>query len=262
MIALSPAEKLLQDLGVTEPSEIDLEAIAYFVNAEVRYRDLDGCEARILGTGDRAIISVNRRSSRSRQRFSIAHELGHWHHHRGRHLACRVEEDAPIVGAPPSERTADGYAADLLMPAYLFGPLSRQQRRTDFAAVRALADAFAASLTATAIRLVESDHWPLMLVCHGPEGRKWFTRSPSVPDRWFPREDIDHDSHAFDVQFGNEADIPMLRKVGAEAWFDRGEARLYELKEQTIRIPFGQTLTLLNFDDDEMLEEQSNQPRW
>ena len=46
---LSPAERLLQELGVTEPDEIDLEAIAYYVNARVRYRRLDGCEARIIG---------------------------------------------------------------------------------------------------------------------------------------------------------------------------------------------------------------------
>lgn len=46
---LSPAEQLLQDLGVTEPKEIDLEAIAFHVNARIRYRPLDGCEACIVG---------------------------------------------------------------------------------------------------------------------------------------------------------------------------------------------------------------------
>ena len=78
MIALRPSELLLQDPGVTEPSEIDLEAIAYFVGARVRFRDLEGCDARIVGLGDRAVITVNKLSSYRRQRFSIAHELGHW----------------------------------------------------------------------------------------------------------------------------------------------------------------------------------------
>jgi Zn-dependent peptidase ImmA (M78 family) len=81
---LSSAERLLQELGITEPDEIDLEAIAFHVNANVRYRRLDGCEARIIGTGDKAIITVNANSSPRRKRFSIAHELGHWHHHRGK----------------------------------------------------------------------------------------------------------------------------------------------------------------------------------
>ena len=178
-MSISPAERLLQELGVTEPGEIDLEAIAYYLNARVKYRPLDGCEARIIGKGDEAIITVNANSTYRRKRFSIAHELGHWHHHRGKCLACRVEEYRPRDSLSP-ERTADGYAADLLMPYYLFRPLARQQSKLTFKAVAALADTFNASKPATAIRLVESDHSPALLVCHGPRGRKWFTRAPSV----------------------------------------------------------------------------------
>lgn len=47
---LTPAERLLQELGITEPSEIDLDAIAFHAGARVRYRPLDGCEARIMAT--------------------------------------------------------------------------------------------------------------------------------------------------------------------------------------------------------------------
>ena len=53
MTALTAPERLLQDLGVTDPDDIDLEAIAWTMGAEVRYRPLDGCEARILGRDDR-----------------------------------------------------------------------------------------------------------------------------------------------------------------------------------------------------------------
>jgi hypothetical protein len=56
--AMTVPERLLQDLGVTDPDEIDLEAIAWTMGAEVRYRPLDGCEARILGRDDEAIITV------------------------------------------------------------------------------------------------------------------------------------------------------------------------------------------------------------
>ena len=80
---LTPAERLLQELGITEPNEIELDAIAHHVGACVRYRPLQGCEARIIGTGDRAIITVKSDSHPRRKRFSIAHELGHWYHHRG-----------------------------------------------------------------------------------------------------------------------------------------------------------------------------------
>ena len=64
-MALTQAERLLQELGVTEPGEIDLEAIAYHVNARVRYRPLDGCEARI-------VVLVTRPSSLSMRIVSLA----------------------------------------------------------------------------------------------------------------------------------------------------------------------------------------------
>ena len=254
-MSISPAERLLQELGVTEPDEIDLEAIAYYVKARVKYRPLDGCEARIIGKGDEAIITVNANSTYRRKRFSIAHELGHWHHHRGKCLACRVEEYRPRDALSP-ERTADGYAADLLMPYYLFQPLARQQSKLTFKAVTALADTFNASKPAAAIRLVESDHSSALLVCHGPRGRKWFTRAPSVPQVWFPQDALDADSYAFGVQFGGKPDDPMPRKIGAEAWFDRRGADRFELHEQTIRTGPDETLTLLLISDSRMLEDQ------
>ena len=84
MNSLAPAEQLLQTLGVTDPRDIDLEAIAFDQGAVVKYRPLDGCEARIIGYGDRAMITVDNRRRPSRVRFSTAHEIGHWHRHRGR----------------------------------------------------------------------------------------------------------------------------------------------------------------------------------
>jgi len=241
---VTPAERLLQELGVTEPSEIDLEAIAFHVGARVRYRPLDGCEARIVGGNDAAIITVNDRSSYRRKRFSIAHELGHWCHHRGKALVCRAEEFRPRDALSP-ERIADCYAADLIMPQYLFRPAARQHAKLNFKAVKALSEIFNTSLTATAIRLVDGDHSPALLVCHGSRGRKWFTRAPGVPTRWFPKEALDAEGFAFGVLYGGNADDPMPRKIGADAWFDRWDAADHEVHEQTIRIGEDEILTLV-----------------
>ena len=251
----TPAERLLQELGITEPEEIDLDAIAFHTGARVRYRRFDGCEARIVGSRDRAIITVKVDSSPRRKRFSIAHELGHWHHHRGQCLACRAEETRP--GGPLSpERVADGYAGDLLMPKYIFRPLARAYAKLTFKAVAALSDAFRTSQTATAIRLVESDHTPAILVCHGPKGRRWFTKAPSVPAKWFPQDSLDADSFAFEVLFNTKADDPMPRKVGANAWFERRDAERYEIHEQTCRIGPDEILTLLLLSDLRMLDDE------
>jgi hypothetical protein len=254
---LTPAEYLLQQLGITEPDEIDLEAIAFHLGASVRYRPLDGCEARIIGRNDAAIITVNERSSYRRKRFSVAHELGHWRFHRGKALVCRDDEFRPGT-ATSTERVADGYAADLIMPHYLFRPAARLHPKLTFKTVSSLADVFRASQTATAIRLVEGDHSPALLVCHGTHGRKWFTRAPTVPAKWFPKDTLDSDSFAFDVLFGGKPDDPLPRKVGADAWFDRWEAANHEVYEQTMRTGDGEILTLVLINDADMLEEQED----
>jgi hypothetical protein len=257
---LTPAESLLQELGVTEPAEIDLEAIAFYVGARVRCLPLDGCEARIIGRDNAAIITVNQRSSYPRKRFSIAHELGHWRHHRGKALVCRAEEIRPRDPTSP-ERVADVYAADLLMPHYLFRPIARQHPKLTFKTVSTLGSIFHTSQTATAIRLVESDHSPALLVCHCTQGRKWFTRSPAVPTRWFPKDTLDADSFAFGVLHGGNPDDSMPRKTGADAWFDRWEAANHEVHEQTIRTGDDEILTLVLISDASMLEEQDERPR-
>ena len=254
MRRITPAERLLQELGITEPKEIDLEAIAFHLGACVRYRRLEGCEARIIGRNDAAIITIGEGCTPSRKRFSLAHEIGHWTHHRGQTLVCRVEESRPNDRMSP-ERVANDYPADLLMPWYLFDPAIRTYPKLNFKTVDALAGIFKTSRTATAIRLVDGDHSPALLVCHGSQGRKWFTRAAGVPSRWFPKDTLDADSFAFGVLYGGNADDAMPRKIGAEAWFDRWEAVSLEVHEQTIRTGEDEIVTLILISDPRMLDD-------
>ena len=141
------------------------------------------------------------------------------------------------------------------MPAYIFDPIARSYPKATFQTVTAIADLFDTSITATAIRLVEGRHFPAVLVCHGSKGRKWFTRSPDVPDRWFPQDMLDAQSFAFGVLFGKQANDAMPRKIPADAWFDRSEAQRYDVHEQTIRTGDDEILTLVLMRDPKMLEE-------
>src|SRR5262249_39803047 len=110
------AERTLRELGIARPEDIDLDVVAPHLGAKVKYRRLESCEARIIGRENRAIISVEDRMPPERQRFSVGHELGHWHHHRGRCLICRYEDIGnQRLAATNPERVADGYAVDVLM---------------------------------------------------------------------------------------------------------------------------------------------------
>ena len=254
MTTLTPAEVILHGLGITEPKEIDVEAIAWELGARIKYRPLDNCEARIIGNGGKAIITVNSRSNNPRrQRFSVAHELGHWKFHRNRLLMCQTADIGGSFDVLSPERVADMFASDLLMPDYLLNPIARTQSKTNFQIVRDVSDVFDTSMTATAIRLVEKKHFTAVLVCHGTQGIKWFTRSPDIPEHWFPSAELSSESFAFDILFGGKPDDKFPRKIGADAWFNRWDADRYEVQEQTIRTAETEILSLVIITDEKML---------
>lgn len=262
-MSYSAAEKILRSFGIVRPEDIDLEAVAWDLGAKVKYRPLKCCEARICGHGNKAIISIDDGRSPQRRRFSLGHEIGHWLYHRGQLLVCRSEEIGGFGGIGGSRRgainpesVADQFSSDLILPSYILTPILRDYRSLNLKTVKEIADAFKASKTATAIKLVQSNRFHAMLVCHGTQGREWFLRPPCVPDRWFPQDHLDRESYAFEALFGSKVEQSHPRKIGADAWFDRTEAQQYEIFEHTFPLPNNKILSLLTFTDAEMMEER------
>jgi hypothetical protein len=143
-----------------------------------------------------------------------------------------------------------------VITAFMFGPLAKIIKRPTFDGVKELADRFNTSLTATAIRLVNMNLWPLVLVSHSKSGRVWFTSSKDVPERWFPQKELSQDSMAFDMLFGIEERV-RHQKIPADAWFDNREAEQYDIIEDALRISSNQVLCLLWLENDEMLNDVS-----
>lgn len=250
------AELVLRELGITDPQEIDVEAIAWYLGATVRYVPLDGCEARILGTDDRAIITVNSRSAPTRKRFSVAHELGHWKYHRGRITVCTSGdiESGDKGRKQDQERVADRFGADLLMPRYLVQPAVGKVEFITWKLVKTIAEQFSTSPIATVLRLVDLNLIPSLVVCHNKEGRVWFARSKDVPDRWFPNNELSPESLAFDLVYSNGGTVGP-RRVPANAWFDRNEAYRYELTEESVATGYGDVISILSITNEQMLED-------
>ena len=247
-----PAEALLRSLGIMRPGDIDVEAIAWSVGAKVREGILESCEARIIGYRDRAIITVRSGGDPRRKRFSIAHELGHWTQHRGHSSICRANEIGNPSSANQTERQADRFAADLLMPRYLLEGSLAAHSRPSLEAIDAIGAQYTTSRLATALRCVDVARWPVMVICHGPGGRRWFKRSEAIPERWFPRNDLDPSSPAMTVLFGN-IDRSRPQIVAADLWFDRRDAARFRVTEQSTKAHGGEIITLLVLSDPKML---------
>ncbi|GHF74127.1 hypothetical protein GCM10017566_54870 [Amycolatopsis bartoniae] len=111
------------------------------------------------------MIGINSRHSPKRQRFTIAHELGHWLLHDGKPLIVdqsvmmiNKRDDLSSQATNLEEIEANGFAAELLMPRTLMMEAIRRQlsfghsSREEF--VTAIAKEFDVSVDAMGFRLM------------------------------------------------------------------------------------------------------------
>lgn len=114
------AQAILEMLGVTGPP-VDVTRLASQLGFEIHQEDFpDTTSAVLVVDGDIRAIGVNRSHARVKQRFSIAHELGHYMQGHGDFADSRKTfEDGSYNYADPQNRQeseANEFAAELLMP--------------------------------------------------------------------------------------------------------------------------------------------------
>jgi Zn-dependent peptidase ImmA (M78 family) len=113
---------LLRKYDIREPP-IPVEDIAQREGAVIARHHFAGSESGFtLRDGRSIIIGVNTRTSRKRQRFTIAHEIGHILLHKGKPLivdhSVRIDrrDEVSSIGTEVQEIEANSFAATLLMP--------------------------------------------------------------------------------------------------------------------------------------------------
>lgn len=120
------ARQLLEQHGITK-APIPVEDVAQRAGTQVRYRKFDGSiSGLLLRTDEGTVVGVHAQHARTRQRFTIAHELGHYLLHDGRpaivehlHRSARVNfrDGTSALATDREEIEANQFAAALLMPA-------------------------------------------------------------------------------------------------------------------------------------------------
>lgn len=249
---LTLPDKILSELGIETPEDIDIEAIAMACGAIVDYRTLDGSDARIIGQDNEAIITIPANGMIERQRFSIAHELGHWMRDRGK-VSFSCEENGFLKGWSEEhpEVRANRFASDLLLPRFMVQERTRGLQLT-WSNVKALAAVFKTSLTATAIRLVEIGDRPGMIVCTNPQKREWFARHKKlVPDVFWPHNQPKLGSLALEIHKSGERQ--RFGTVDADAWIDRDDSHEHVLYEDSIRVSSDTVLSLIEWRNESQL---------
>jgi Zn-dependent peptidase ImmA (M78 family) len=242
---LSPPERLLWDAGVTEPAHIDLAAIAGSRGAMVVYRQLDGCDARLLASSSGAVISVNSNGHPSRRRFSLAHELAHWICDRktGSFLCAKSDIGPQNAEAKSVEAHANAFASQLILPDYLVVPWA-QGKKSNLDIAAALADDFDASLTAAAIKLSKRSSSPSCVACHSQSKLIWHMRNDAFGSDFYVKPELHPETDAFTMAYGSGGKS-RPKKEAADRWISGRDVYRMTVETQSLKLPDGTVLTMI-----------------
>ena len=215
---------------------------------EVPAKGFDGALVRSKA-GQKGIVAVKASiREKSRKRFTIAQEIGHFviPHHRNLGNICeerKIESFDRHLNQPEIE--ANEFAAELLLPSAL---LRRRFNLAEFslAQISAVAADFETSLTATTRSFLTLTDLPCAMVWSVSNRARWFVRSDSF--RFFlPLSELPANG-SFAVRiFRGESAPTELAPVPPDAWLDRQAAEHVDtLLEHSVSLPnYNAVLTLL-----------------
>lgn len=161
-LARRRAAQLLQEAGIVKPP-VPVEQLAQRMGVVVRYAPFDGQMSGLLHRSEdrsEAVIGINALHPSVRQRFSIAHELGHFVLHKpafqiDQHAFVSFRNPMSSSATDPDEIEANQFAAALLMPETLLTECVHQLGENPDVedAISRLAQQFDVSTHAMTIRL-------------------------------------------------------------------------------------------------------------
>lgn len=247
-IAVTKARELLRDLNILAPDEIDIERIAVFKGADVRYEPLKGMDGCIVREGKGAIITVNNAITyEGQRRFVIAHELGHFFLHpytRQIETVSRDQTNDWSERQEVEEYEANVFAAELLMPAEFFA--SRAKGKTpSFELIENLQKEFATTLTATAVQFVLNSKEECAVVSCSGRQRMWYILSLGFSFQMLEETDIHGCSCAAEV--GPNKRYSRSSRIEAGHWLNgfRGNHKSYITEDARYFPVLGRSLSLL-----------------
>ena len=258
------AGELLSELGLRNPP-IDPEWIAHEVGLTVRQEELSpGVYGAMWKRGNRfGIIISPSCPTVGHRRFSVAHELGHYHV--DGHVEAMFSRDTATVESvgglfrdrkDPYEREADWFASELLVPT---APcVSRiREREAGIERIRALADEFETSLSMMAIRYAEVTTRAVASILSRDGQIEWAAFSERIREHdwsWGLRKrDLVPPSTAT-AGLVSRAVEPLIGVTGSDSglvceWFDGAPTDL-ELEEDAMGLgSYGRLLTILLIPD-------------
>ena len=273
LVAEHEALRLIQELGINklpvDPITI-AKSLDILVNAQPTTSGVSGM---LIRSGDEFAIGYSTRiDNEGFQRFSVAHELGHYRI--PGHIEAVLSHDmvhysnAGFTRDDPYEREADLFAANLLMPERLCTP-ELSKLPDGLQAVESLAEICITSLSSAAIRYIQLASIPVAMVMSTGQRIEYCFMSKHLKDfdrLTYPRKGASLPLNSITRHFNSNSDnIRYSRKKEFETnlrnWFE-GNRNIPGIEEVVGLGSYGKTITILSSeifvdeeDEDYELEE-------
>ena len=264
--AASRAASIIEELDIRSIADLQLlDQIAFARSAIVRQGGLDTAEARLVVGRPYSVITVSSTLGDSRrQRFSIAHELGHLELHRYEVVfpcdAASMTYWASKGSNENLEQAANEFAAALLLPEKLFAPLC-QDTDPSLDTISQLSNRFNVSLIATARQYVRYCYEPVAVVWVQGGYIRWFQCNEAFSDNgFFINVNSIVDSSTVASRFFDRRPLPRAPQlVRASSWMRPGKFANIHLQEQCVAMPNYEAVLSLLWANEEWDEDDENE---
>jgi hypothetical protein len=265
------AGKLLRQSGLIDQGRIDLQKACEYEALPLRFLHIEeeNCAARLVQTAGDWFLEVNNDGSgednfstdattRRRQRFSIAHELGH---HKFKSHCDRELQQALLSGHNPHahsylrqrEVQANEFATEMLLP---FSILQKSLKDLDFKndlfkSIEDLADRFDTSMIATVKRVASILDIPVIAIHFAPDGRSHqvpsYSRDFKAEHFYFSRDGVIPEGSFTAAMYDGKTPATRGKKVHRDTrvWFPDRRGDNYKTIEWALNIGRYGILTFL-----------------
>jgi len=247
------ARRLLAETFVAEPSDIDINALAFKAGRlTIEEGGLAGSDGRIVANGKGGgKIRVKSGLAPERFRFTVAHEIGHCELHAGGFIdRADSNQTLGIWNDASEEAEANTFAGELLLPSDLFVPRVRG-KRPSISLLETVAGEFKTSRLATAVQYIHYVNEAVALVVSKGWDIEWWRGAKHFGQK-VKSGRVSKDSAAGERLGGIRGDSGKMVATPAYAWLEGfTNSSDKDVKEDSLYLEYyDRTITLLWWDED------------
>ena len=235
------AYRLRRELEIPIHAYADLNKIASRLSIKIEHHDLgEGIEGACKSDGLYRFIVLKRNLESTKERFTLAHEIGHLLIHHASFL-CDTDVLSMFRTHNSDEQEANDFAAELLIPSRACINIL-EKADLEISVIKQVAEQFGTSLAVASIKLTQLFSDNAVVLWHDGKKVKWRVKSDSC---YFRISDVVPDTSL--AHRTSDGERIIKDHVDPEMWIDKEVENLICEEETIFFTVLKEYLTILKF---------------